>query len=431
VIPVENRPFPTRCRPEGLPEGVRRAAAIHLQWFSDDSEDKSEQPTEHKLRKLREEEGQVPKSQEVGSAATLFLPAILLLFIAPGMLATFTEMFRFFFTRLTDLNPLADRMVAGLFFRYLLRLTLPVLFVAVIAALISNYVQVGVMFATKPIVPDFKRVTPRFGQFLKRTFSIEGVFNLLKSVFKMALIGGVSFTLIRMDFDKLINLQKAGLELGLGVIASIAVRMLILCSLLLMILSIPDLLFQRWRFRERNKMSRHDIKEEFKHLEGDQMVKGRIRSRFQQMLKQNIAQVVPKADVVITSPTHYAVVLEYGMGQMRSPMVTAKGQDNVAAQIRKLARENGVPMVENKPLAQALYREVDVGECIPEAYFSVVGTIFARVFHLNEKRKLERARTEAAAKAEAEAQRETEELLRGDGEDAGTNPESSDGRETA
>ncbi|MCL2191195.1 MAG: flagellar biosynthesis protein FlhB [Treponema sp.] len=389
-------PAPKAIRESPLPP----SAWIHLQWFSDDAEaeGKTEQPTEHKLRKLREEEGQVPKSQEVSGAATLFLPAILLLFIAPHMLRTCVEMIRFFLTRATELDPTQDAIIVGVFFSYMARLLAPIFVVAVIAALVSNYVQVGAMFATKPITPNFTKVIPRFGQFFKRIFSSEGVFNFVKSIIKMVLIGGVAYTFIRMDFEKLVNLQRAGLWQGLTTVASIAIRMLITCSLLLMLLSIPDFLFQRWRFKERNKMSKHEIKEEMKMYEGDPQVKGRIKSRFRELLKQNLTTAIPKADVVITNPTHYAVALEYQKETMPSPMVTAKGSDNIAAQIRKLAEENGVPMVENKPLAQALYREMDVGTYIPREYFTIVGTILARVYHINERR-----RKAAAAKATAGA----------------------------
>ena len=372
---------------------------IHLQWFSDDqeAEGKTEQPTEHKLRKLRDEEGQVPKSQELSGAVTLFLPAIVLLFLGPRMLRTSVEMMGFFFTRATELDPIHDGIIMGVFFAYFARLVMPILIVAVIAALVSNYVQVGPLFATKPITPNFTKIIPRFGQFVKRIFSMDGLWNFWKSIVKMLIIGGVAFTFIRLDFERLANLQRAGLWLGITTVASIAIRLLITCSVLLLVLSIPDFIFQRWSFKNRNKMSRHEIKEEMKMYEGDPHIKNRIRGRFRDLLKQNLGATVPKADVVITNPTHYAVALEYQVG-MESPMVTAKGVDNLAAQIRRLAEEHGVPMVENKPLAQALYKEIDVGGHIPVAYYNVIVRIFQKVHHLNERR-----RRDAALKAAAEA----------------------------
>ena len=373
--------------------------AIHLQWFSDDAEaeGRTEQPTEHKLRRLREE-GQVPKSQELVGAVTLFLPALLLLFIAPYMLRTSVEMFRFFFLRATELDPTKDAIIVGIFFNYLARLTLPILAVAVVSAIFSNLVQVGFMFATKPIIPDFSKVLPRFSQYLKRIFSIEGLFNFVKSIVKMMIIGGVAFFLIRSDIEKLVNLQKAGLWLGLTTVASLAIRMLLISALLLLVLSIPDLMFQRWRFRERNKMSRQEMKEEMKMYEGDPQIRNRIRSRFRELLKQNIAAAVPRADVIITNPTHYAIALEYHRETMPDgPMVTAKGADEAAARIRKLAQDNGVPMIENKPVAQALYRETEVGDFIPVEYYSVIATIYRKVMDINELRR----KTKAAEKATA------------------------------
>jgi len=385
---------------------------IDLQWFSDNAEEegRTEPPTEHKIQRLREE-GQVSKSQELIGAVTLFLPALLLLFLASYMLRTCVEMIRFFFLRAVELDPTKDAILVGAFFMYMAKLVLPILAVAVFAALFSNIVQVGFQFTTKPITPDFSRVIPRLGQFFRRIFSIEGVYNFFKSIIKMLIIGGVAFFLIKSDLNKLVNLHKAGIWLGLTTVASLAIRMILICAILLLLLSIPDILFQRWRFREKNKMSRQEMKEEMKMYEGDPQIRNRIRSRFRELLKQNIAEAVPRADVVVTNPTHYAVALEYHKETMPDgPMVTAKGADEAAARIRKLAQENGVPMVENKHLAQTLYREVEVGDYIPQAYFTVVATILSRVMHINELRRKAKAQEKAQADADAEAEAEITEI---------------------
>jgi flagellar biosynthetic protein FlhB len=398
-------------------EQLFRLPIIHLQWFSDnaDEEGRTEQPTEHKIQRLKEE-GQISKSQELISAVTLFLPALMLLFIAPFMLRTCVEMLRFFFLRAVELDPTKDAVLVGAFFAYLAKLILPILAVAVFAALFSNIIQVGFNFTTKPITPDFSRVLPRLGQFFKRIFSIEGVYNFFKSILKMLIIGGVAFFLIRSDIYKLVNLQHAGIWLGLTTVASIAIRLIIICAILLLLLSIPDILFQRWRFREKNKMSRQEMKEEMKMYEGDPQIRNRIRSRFRDLLKQNIAEAVPRADVVITNPTHYAVALEYHRETMPDgPMVTAKGADEVAARIRKLAQENGVPMVENRHLARTLYKEVEVGDSIPEAYYMVVATILGRVMHINELRRKAKAAEAAAAAQAAQDAEEMAEVYGGAG----------------
>jgi flagellar biosynthetic protein FlhB len=403
MIRVRGSGFGVRSSGFGIDPIPHTLYPIHLQWFSDNAEEegRTEQPTEHKIQRLREE-GQVSKSQELIGAVTLFLPALMLLFIAPYMLRTCVEMLRFFFLRAVELDPTKDAILVGAFFSYMARLVLPILAVAVFAALFANIVQVGFNFTTKPITPDFSRVIPRLGQFFKRIFSIEGVYNFFKSIVKMLIIGGVAYFLIRADLNKLVNLHKAGIWLGLTTVASLAIRLIIICAVLLLVLSIPDILFQRWRFREKNKMSRQEMKEEMKMYEGDPQIRNRIRGRFRELLKQNIAQAVPRADVVITNPTHYAVALEYNNETMSNngPMVTAKGADEVAARIRKLAQENGVPMVENKHLARNLYKEVEVGDYIPAAYFTVVATILGRVMHINELRRKAKAQ-EAAAAAQA------------------------------
>jgi flagellar biosynthetic protein FlhB len=374
LVPSPHSPFPI----------------IHLQWFSDDSNPeasgRTEPPTEHKIQRLREE-GQVVKSQELVGALGLFMPALMLLFLAPSMLRTSVEMVRFFFLRVTELDPTKDAIIVGVFLQYLARLALPILGIAVFSALFSNIVQVGFLFTTKPLSPDFSKVTPKIAQFFTRIFSVDGLYNFFKSIIKMAIVGVVGYILITMEIEKILNLQKAGLWLGLTTVASLAKRMILIVAALMLILAIPDYMFQRWRFRERNKMSRQEIKEEMKMYEADPQIQSRIRSRFRDLLKQNITAAVPRADVVITNPTHLAVALEYDQKSMPGPMVTAIGADEMSARIRKIAEENGVPLVEDKPLAWVLYRETDVGDIIPESYWNAVATVLSKVWRLNEDRR--------------------------------------------
>jgi flagellar biosynthetic protein FlhB len=371
---------------------MKRAAenllAIDLQWFADEDESRTEEPTEIKLQRLREEEGQVPKSQELISALGLLFPALVILFFAPFMLRTCVEMLRFFLLRAVELDPVRDRLTGGLVLRYLLRLTAPILAAAMAAALFSNLIQTGFIFTTKPLGPNFSRVLPRVGQFFQRTiFSMDGLFNLFKSVIKMALIGSVAWFLIRVDSKTLVNLQKAGLWLGFTTVASLAVKMLIISALLLLLLSIPDYMFQRWRFRERNRMSREEIKEERRQYEADPMVQERIRRRMRMLMTQNLETAVPQADVVITNPTHYAIALKYEEYRMAAPQVSAKGADEVALRIRRIAEENEVPVVENKPLARALFRETEVGDIVPQPFWEAVALVISRVSRLNEERR--------------------------------------------
>ncbi|MDR2136637.1 MAG: flagellar biosynthesis protein FlhB [Treponema sp.] len=377
------------------PGGLAGALAIDLQWFAAEDEGRTEEPSELKIRRAREEEGRVAKSQELVGALVLLFPALTLVFLGPSMLRTCVEMLRFFFTRSMELDPVGDRLVAGLFFRYFARLALPIVSVGMLAGILSNLVQTGFIFTTKPLVPNFSRVLPRFGQYFQRTlFSVEGLFNFFKSIFKMAIIGAVAFFLIRADLDKLISLESVSLWTGISAIASLALRMLIISALLLLVLSVPDYMFRRWRHLEDLRMSREEVKEERRQYEGDPYVRSRIRARMRQMMSQNMAANVAKADVVITNPTHFAVALEY-RPPMRAPQVTARGEDEAALLIRRIARDKGVPLVENRPLARALYAETEVGDFIPLAYYKVVAAILGKVMGINE----ERRRREEAMRA--------------------------------
>ncbi|MDR1249123.1 MAG: flagellar biosynthesis protein FlhB [Treponema sp.] len=365
---------------------LEAALLIDLQWFAAEDEGRTEEPTEYKIQKAREE-GRVAKSQEFVGALMLLLPALAILLLAPSMLRTCVEMLRFYFLRSAELDPVRDRIVARAFFVYLARLALPIAAVAVVSAVFSNVIQTGFLFTTKPLTPDFSKVVPRLGRYFQKTlFSLEGLFNIVKSVVKMAVIGAVAFFLIRGELPRLANLQTANLWAGFTMTASLAIRMLLISAVLLLLLAIPDMLFQRWQYRESLKMSKQEVKEERKMYEGDPLIKSRLRQRMRELLSRNIAVTVPQADVVIANPTHFAVALEYKPG-MEGPMASAKGEDEVALRIRRIAVANGVPVVENKPLARALYADAVVGELIPEAYYRAVADVLAHVYRLNEKRR--------------------------------------------
>jgi len=312
---------------------------------------------------------------------------LLLLFLAPFMLRTCVEMIRFFLTRAVEMDPTKDVIIGIVFLRYFVVLIWPILTVAFITAILSNVIQIGFLITTKPLVPDFSKTLPKLGQFFKRIFSLEGFVNFIKSLVKIAIIGIITFVLIYSDYKKLLNLQKMDIFTGLSVVASIAIKMLLIAAILMLVISIPDYLFQRWLFRKRNRMTKYEQKKEHEELEGDPYVQARIRGRFRELLRQNISVEVPKADVVITNPTHLAIALQYDQRYMPGPRVVAIGADEMAARIRNIAQEHEVPLVENKPLAWALYRETKVGDIIPAAYWNTVALILSKVWRLNEERR--------------------------------------------
>jgi len=363
------------------------AQNMHLQWFAAEDEGRTFDPTETTYRKAREE-GRVAKSQELTSALGLLLPAISIIFLAPWIVKTCAEMLRFFFTRINEIDPSSDRFSAGIFINYYVRLALPILLVGIAAALFSNVVQIGFLFTTKPLEPDFSKVLPKFTRYFQRIFSVEGLVNLGKSIVKMGLIGAVAFFIIQSKFRELANLQTAGLWSGITLVATLAAQLLVVTALLLLVISIPDIFFQRYQFKESLKMTRETFKEELKQDEGDPDVRNRLKSRYREMLSRNMLNAVPNADVVITNPTHYSVALQYDMdAKMEAPVVTAKGEDELALRIREVAKANGVPVESHPPLTRALYQETEVGDVIPVRYWNVVGIILARIFNYDQMQK--------------------------------------------
>lgn len=360
---------------------------IDLQWFAAEDEGRTEDPTDFKLRKAREE-GRVAKSQDLNGALVLLFGVITLLIMAPSMLGNLAEMLRFFFLRATEMEP-DNPIIFRVFVIYFLRLFLPIAFTVVIAGIAGNLLQNGgFLYSVKPITPKFDKILPKIGQWLKRSFfSGEGLFNLAKSLFKVGILAATAFFTIRSQLPTLITTLTAGFWPSIAFVSGIAGRMLLTAAILFLVLAIPDYVFQRRQFIESLKMTKQEIKEEYKQLEGDPLVKSRLRQRMREILSQNMAVNVPKADVVITNPTHYAIAMQWDRATMRAPMCTAKGSDNLALRIRELARESGVPIVENKPLARALYAEVEIGDMIPDEYYQALAVILARVYALDSRKK--------------------------------------------
>jgi flagellar biosynthetic protein FlhB len=359
---------------------------IDLQWFAAEDEGRTEDPTEFKIRKAREE-GRVAKSQELNGALVLLLPTLTLIALAPWMLKTFTEMLRFYLTRSTT-TEITDPVLITAFFHYFVMLVLPVTITAMVAGVASNILQNGGFFFTvKPIMPQFNKIVPNFSKFFSRAlFSAEGLFNLAKSLVKVAIIVVIAYVSIRNEVPKLVTMLDAGFWQSVSFIGSMTARLLLSAGFFFLAISIPDYIFQRRQFMESLKMSKQEIKEEYKQMEGDPLVKSRLRQRMRELLSQNMAVNVPKADVIITNPTHFAVAIQWDRSTMRAPMVTAKGADQLAFRIREIAKGANVPMVENRPLARALYAEVEIGDMIPDEYYQALAIILAKVYALDSRK---------------------------------------------
>ena len=351
--------------------------------FAAEDEGRTEEPTEHKLRKAREE-GKVAKSGEFTSALVLLFGVVTIGLLSTYLLRNTLNMLKFFFQGYPEMDITTEASLLPLFFKFFLPLAVPVVLVAFVTALLGNLMQVGFLFSVKPITPDFSRITPRFGRFFKRAFfSGEALFNLGKTLFKVVVIGVIVYLNIMADVKRIMNLMTVPFLVSFGLILSIAFRIIVESAVAMLVLSYFDYLFQRRQHLESLKMSRQEVKEERRMYEGDPLIKSRLRERMRQILTRNMLQAVPRADVVITNPTHYSVALEYDRIVSPAPVVTAKGVDSMALKIREIAEENSVPLMENRPLARTLYREVEIGDEIPEQYYEVLATILAEVYRLN------------------------------------------------
>ncbi len=376
-VPVTSAPWQTRSA---------TVFAWDLQRFAAEDEGRTEDPTEAKIRKARQE-GKVAKSPDITAAIVLLLPMVLITFLAGSLWQTMMEMTRYYFVQATTADPITGGgPISGTFFTYMARLLVPVLIVALVAAVGANLLQVGALFTTKPITPDFTRIVPKFGQWLKRSlFSTEALFNVAKQLVKVAIISVVTIINIQSEWVHLLNLLHVSFGLAAETLWRIGLNIVLQSAVLMLILSVPDYLFQRHQHRESLKMSLQEVKEERKQQEGDPLIRSRLRERMREILRRNMMQNVPKADVIITNPTHFAIALQWDAATMTAPTVIAKGQDLIAQRIKEIAAGAGVPLVENKPLARALYAAVDIGDQIPQEYWELVSRILAEIYKLNGK----------------------------------------------
>lgn len=361
--------------------------AMDHQWFAAEDEGRTEDPTEHKIRKAKEE-GRVAKSQDLASSVVLLFTTVTIAIVAPGFLTTCVDMIRWFLEQSTQMDITRDQGVMPAFLEYFLRLTLPVMVVGMVGAVVGNVVQVGFMFTTKPITPDFKKIIPNLAQYFKRAvFSVEAFYNLAKSFIKVAIISGIVYVNIAGAMPRIMNLVNRSFLQGFYFIADLTFQVLVQSAIVLLAMSFFDYWFQRRQHIESLKMTIQEVKQERKDYDGDPMVKSRMKQRMRQILTQNMMQEIPKADVVVTNPTHFAVALAYKQGEMEAPLVLAKGQDEIALKIREIAKEHNIPIIENKPLARALYAEVDVGNAIPQKFYEAVVVVLKQVYRLKKKQK--------------------------------------------
>ena len=360
---------------------------IDLQWFAAEDEGRTEQPSELKLKKAREE-GRVAKSQDLNGAIVFLACLLTLIFLGKSILSGCAEICSYFFNHIND-KDIRNAAYFFIFVRYFARLVIPISVVGIVFGVLGNIIQnKGMLFSLKAISPKFSKIIPKFGEYFKNTiFSLRGVFNIFKSIGKVAIIVTVAYVLIKKDIpDLMIVIQNGNMIGAIAHVSRMAATMLVIAAVIFLVISSPDYFVQRREFMESMKMSKYDVKQEYKEMEGDPEVKSKLKQMQKELLSQNMPKAVREADVVIANPTHYAVAMKYEREVSDAPMVTAKGSDNVALEMRRIAEENDVPVVENKSLARGLYAHTEVGDIIPEEYLSVLATVYAEIMRKNKKK---------------------------------------------
>src|SRR4051812_18973837 len=358
--------------------------------MAEDLTDKTEAPTARRREEAREQ-GQIARSADLTAAALLLGFLLLMNSFGPGLLkalkALMLELLSSRSLSNFDTNSIAPTLLRS--FLAAAGAAGPLLVGGVIVAIVANVLQVGFFLSGVRLQPNFEVLNPLRG--LGRIFQAESFVHLFINLLKLSLVGLLAWSAINQRIDQIISIQQLtymqAFSLGASIIYAVGLRV----AVLLLVLAIFDYTWQRLKTERDLRMSKQDVKEEMRRMEGDPKIKQRRRQIAIQMAQKRLAKDVPTADVIITNPTHFAIALKYDAANMHAPRVVAKGQDLLAGRIREIAVAHGIPIIERPPLARALYRLVEVGKEIPEQFYAAVAKILAYVYELTEKLKQKRS----------------------------------------
>lgn len=368
-----------------ITENYKLLLPYNLQFFAKDGPggEKTEPATNKKLDETRKQ-GQVAKSKELIMAATLMALFIIVKVYVSSLGQKLMDGFKEFYSQFEVHAGSSMGYPVGLAasslqnaFMNIISAVFPVLIVAVIIAVLGNMLQQRWMVTSEPMKPKFSKLSPVNG--FKRIFSARQLFELLKSIAMIIVIGIIVYTEIKDKVNLLLTFYNITLYQAIGAIGEIIVNLGIKISAVFLVIGFIDLFYQRHKFKQDTMMTKQEIKDEFKNAEGDPQVKGQIRRRMQEISRRRMMQQLPEADVVITNPTHFAVALKYEPNSGMAPVVIAKGADYLAYKIKEVAKENNIEIVENKPLARIIYHNVDIGMEIPPELYQAVAEILAAV----------------------------------------------------
>lgn len=348
--------------------------------------EKTEAPTPRRKQEARDD-GNVARSTDLTAAVMLLAAMLALNILGTRMIQVLGHATR---TLLSSEHMPNPTRVEGLgesvyYSAYMFAVALgPVVLAVTAIGLLASLGQVGFLLTLKPLEPNFGKLSPLKG--VANLFNMRAVMRLVMSVFKVILIAAVAIWFVVKDMPRILHIAEMTALQAFSASGTVVYGLAIKLALLLLIMALIDYAFQRWQHEQDLKMSKQDVKEEMKRMEGDPMVKQRRTRVARQLAMQRIAQAVPKADVIVTNPTHFSIALQYDTDTMRAPKVIAKGADLMAMRIRQIALAHGIPLVERKPLAQALYRGVEIGEEVPPEHYAAVAEILAYVYRLSGKK---------------------------------------------
>ena len=359
-----------------------------LQLFAnDEGGEKTEEPTAKKIDDSRKE-GQVAKSKEISTAISLLMFFVCLKIFIGFISERLVSMFDKYWGRVAEFSngSFNNMVVWQLMMDVILYITitiLPFILVALVVGFLAQKFQFKWMITAKPLMPKLNKLNPISG--FKRMFSKQSLFELIISIFKIVLFGAIAISVIKDNIGVFVTVYDLTIKDCLGVVFDLVMDLGIKISVVYIAIGVTDLLFQRWKHKQDLKMSKQEVKDEYKNQEGDPKVKSQQKQRMQQASRRRMMQSIPEADVVITNPTHFAVALKYDNTVSQAPIVTAKGADYLAMKIKEIAKENDIEIVENKPLARMLYSNVEVGNEIPAELYQSVAEVLAYVYRLKNK----------------------------------------------
>ncbi|BBO79809.1 flagellar biosynthetic protein FlhB [Desulfosarcina ovata subsp. sediminis] len=346
----------------------------------DQSQDKTEEPTGKKLADARNK-GNVASSREIPSVFVLAGGIGVIFFGGSWMLGRLIGLMRSIYQRAGTLAMSPENIHTFIWqvFSNIVVILVPIMLVVVTAGVVGNVAQFGFLLTGEKITPDLAKLNPISG--IKRLFALRSLVELIKSILKLLIIGGVAYAVMQRYLDQIPGLMQLSIGGIVIFIGQAAFQISLYTCMVLFLMAILDFAYTKWQHQQDLKMSKQEVKDEHKQSEGDPSVKARIRSVQREMARRRMMEAVPGATVVITNPTHLAIAIKYEDG-MHAPTVVAKGAGFVAQKIKTLAQESDVPLVENKPLARALFKSTEIGDFIPAEMYQVVAEILAYVYRL-------------------------------------------------